>query len=136
SPGYITLQRVQGGAGAINLGQAQIADMGRKNRLHMEIRASKEESTLMLLVDDRLVQRWKDTSGFVGQGSGAVFFAQLDGPSIKVSNLKVAQWEGDTGIESLTNAPTKEDLIYLVNRDRVNGRLESLQNDSLTVAAG
>ena len=73
SPGYITLQRVQGGSGAMNLGQAQIPEMGRKTRLHIEIRSNKEDSTLGLLVDDRLVQRWKDTAGFVGQGSGIVF---------------------------------------------------------------
>jgi hypothetical protein len=136
SPGYITLQRVQGGAGAINLGQSQISEMARKNRLHMEIRANKEDSTLALLVDDRLVQRWKDSSGFVGQGSGVVFFAQLDGPSIKISNLKVAQWEGEFGAESVTNAPLKEDLVSLINHDKVSGRIQSLQNGVLKVAAG
>jgi hypothetical protein len=136
SPGYITLQRIQGGAGAMNLGQAQITEMGKKNKLHMEIRASKEDSTLVLLVDDRLVQRWKDSSGFVGQGSGAVFFAQLDGPSIRVSNLKVAQWEGDLALEAQGNNPSKEDLVYLVNKDKVNGRLQSLRNGALSVAAG
>jgi hypothetical protein len=135
SPGYITLQRIQGGAGAMNLGQAQITEMAKKNKLHMEIRANKEDSTLMLLVEDRLVQRWKDSSGFVGQGSGAVFFAQLDGPSIRISNMKVAQWEGDLGLEMSTNAPTKDDLVFLVNKDKVTGRLEALHDGTLRVVA-
>jgi hypothetical protein len=136
SPGYVTLQRVQGGAGAMNLGQAQIQEMNRKNKLRVEIRASKEESTLSLLIDDRLVQRWKDSSGFVGQGSGAVFFAQLDGPSIRISNLKVAQFEGDSNLESLVNLPSKQDVVYLLNRDRVNGQLQQLQDGKLQVLAG
>ena len=41
----------------MNLGQAQIAEMGRKNKLRMEIRANKEDSTLGLKV--RLAEaRW------------------------------------------------------------------------------
>ena len=104
--------------------------------MHMEIRANKEDGTLGLLVDDRLVQRWKDSAGFVGQGSGIVFFAQLDGPSIKLSNMKVAQWEGQLGMEASTNAPTKDDLVYLVNKDKVTGKLQHIRNGALTVAAG
>lgn len=136
SPGYISLQRVQGGAGAMNLGQTPITEMASKNKLHMEIRASKEDSTLTLLVDGRIVHRWKDSAGFVGQGSGAVFFAQLDGPSIKISNIKVAQWEGDLTLDGVTNAPTKEDLVLLVNRDKVNGRLQGLRDQVLSIVAG
>jgi hypothetical protein len=135
SPGYITLQRIQGGAGAMNLGQAQITEMTKKNKMHMEIRASKEDNTLVLLVDDRLVQRWKDPSGFVGQGSGVVFFAQLDGPSIRISNIKVAQWEGDLGLEPSANMVGKDDLLHLINKDKVNGRLQGLRNGNLSVAA-
>jgi hypothetical protein len=136
SPGYVTLQRVQGGSGAMNLGQAQIEEMGRKTRLRMEIRANKEDGTLGLLVDDRLVQRWKDSAGFVGQGSGVVFFAQLDGPSIKISNIKVAQWEGQYGMETMTNAPLKDDLVFLVNKDRVTGKVQGLKNGTLSMLVG
>ncbi|MHC1766030.1 MAG: hypothetical protein AB9869_17305 [Verrucomicrobiia bacterium] len=136
SPGYISLQRVQGGAGAMNLGQTAISEMSRKNRLHLEIRANKEDNTLGLLVDDRLVQRWKDSAGFVGRGSGIVFFAQLDGPSIKITNLKVSQWEGSSALETLPGAPSKDDVVHLVNRDRVTGRLRGLQDGILSVEAG
>lgn len=136
SPGYISLQRVQGGAGAMNLGQAAISEMSRKNRLHLEIRANKEDNTLGLLVDDRLVQRWKDSAGFVGRGSGIVFFAQLDGPSIKITNLKVSQWQGSSALETVTSAPTKEDVVFLANRDKVTGRLRGLQDGVLSVEAG
>jgi hypothetical protein len=135
NPGYITLQRVQGGAGAVNLGQAQIPEMIKKNRLHIEIRANKEDATLAMFVDDHLVQRWKDNAGFVGQGSGIVYFAQLDGPSIRVSNIKLAQWDGDLGLDVSTNAPTKEDLIYLVNRDKVTGKLRALKDGTLSIEA-
>ena len=136
SPGYMSLQRVQGGAGAMNLGQTAVPEMNRKNNMHLEIRANKEDSTLGLLIDGRLIQRWKDTAGFVGKGSGIVFFAQLDGPSIKVANLKVAQWEGEVGLESLTNASPTQDMVYLVNRDKVSGQMQRLRDGFVSFSAG
>jgi hypothetical protein len=135
SPGYVSLQRV-GGAGAMNLGQAAISEMARKNRLRVEIRANKDDSTFGLLIDDRLVQRWKDGAGFLAQGSGVVFFQQLEGPSVRISNLKVAQWEGDSGMDVLNSAPAKEDVVYLINRDRVSGTLQSLGSGSVSIVTG
>jgi hypothetical protein len=136
SQGYVTLQRVQGGAGVINLGQAQIPEMSKKNKLRIDIRANKEDSTLGLLIDDRLVQRWKDPSGFVGQGSGVVFFAQLEGPSINISNIKVAQWEGELAMDDPARSAGKDDLVYLANRDKVSGQLRSVRDGKLSVVAG
>jgi hypothetical protein len=133
-PGFITLQRIQGGAGAMNLGQAQIPDMGRRDKVHMEIRANKDDASLALLVDDKLVQRWKDNAGFLAQGTGVVFFTQLDGPSIRISNIKVAQWQGDFSIDSSTNAPGTNDVVYLINHDKVTGQIQHLDNDLLTIA--
>jgi len=102
--------------------------------VHLEIRANKDDATLGLLVDDHLVQRWKDSAGFIGQGSGVVFFAQLDGPSIKISNLKVSHWEGELGVDSSVNVAGKDDLVYLVNHDKVTGHLQQLKNGTVTVA--
>ena len=50
--------------------------------------------------------------------------------------MKVAQWEGQFGIESATNSPTTDDLIYLVNKDRVTGELQRIHNGAATVEAG
>jgi hypothetical protein len=134
--GYATLQRVQGGAGVINLGQAQIPEMSNRNKLRVDIRSNKEDATIRLVVNDRLVQRWKDPSGFVGRGSGVVFFAQLEGPSINISNVKVAQWEGEFGLHDTVRAAAKEDLVYLANRDKVSGQLLELQDGKLSILTG
>jgi hypothetical protein len=135
SQGYVTLQRVQGGAGVVNLGQAQIPDMAKRNSLRIDIRANKEDSTIGLLVNDRLVQRWKDPAGFVGRGSGVVFFAQLEGPSISISNIKAAQWEGETILEDPANS-LEGDLVHLANRDKVGGKLLQVGDGKLSIDTG
>ncbi|MDB6040246.1 MAG: thiol-disulfide isomerase-like thioredoxin, partial [Verrucomicrobiales bacterium] len=49
SPGMVSLQRIQAGAGVVLLGQNSIPSMMKKNRAHLEIRSSKEEASLTLL---------------------------------------------------------------------------------------
>jgi hypothetical protein len=90
SPGYVTVQRVQAGGGVLPMGHAQIPSMLKRNKIHLEVRANRPEATLALLADGVLVQRWKDNGGFVAKGTGVVFFSQLDGPTMKISNIKVS----------------------------------------------
>jgi len=51
APGYVNLQRVQTGTGVMSLGhQAQIPDMLKKNKVHIEIRANRDDATIALLM--------------------------------------------------------------------------------------
>jgi hypothetical protein len=38
-------------------------------------------------------------------------------------------------LESGTNSPTKDDLVYLVNKDKVSGHIQHLRDGTLTMAA-
>src|SRR5262249_16329580 len=125
-PGYVTLQRVQAGAGTINLGQGQIPGMQQKNSVHIEVSTQKEDASFTFLVDGVAVQRWKDNGGFVAKGSGAAFFSQLEGATVKLSNMKVSEWEGRYELIPTNSVPAKEDIIYLVNRDRVTGTIDGI----------
>ncbi|HTG45100.1 MAG TPA: hypothetical protein VK633_11275 [Verrucomicrobiae bacterium] len=133
--GSISVQRVQGGAGAIMLGQTQLPEMLRRNRMRFEIRCNKEDSTLSLFADGRFIQRWKDSNagGFVAKGTGIVFFSQVEPRSLKLSNIRVAEWDGRFEPEALTNAPTDMDVVYLANRDKVMGKVEALEEAKATV---
>ena len=46
SRGYMSLQRVQSGAGVRNLGQGQIPEMQSKNRVSVEIRVNKDKAEM------------------------------------------------------------------------------------------
>lgn len=135
APGYLNLQRVQAGSGVMSLGpQVQIPDMLKKNKVRMEIRANKEDATITLLVDGMVINRWKDQAGFVGKGSGMVFSSQMESSSVKISNIKVSEWDGAFEPRAVTNAPPKDDLVYLANRDKVVGTLQTIQDGKLTLA--
>ncbi len=135
APGYMNLQRVQSGAGVMSLGpQVQIPDMLKKNKMRLEIRSNKEEATITVLADGVVVSRWKDQAGFAAKGSGIVFSSQMEGPAIKISNMKVSEWDGAFEPRNMTNAPAKDDLVFLANRDKVVGSLQSIRDGKLTFA--
>ncbi len=134
NPGSVSLQRINAGSGSATLGRTEtIMPMLAKKNVHMEFRGSKAESLIELLVDGKLVNQWKDSAGWVGKGSGILFYAQTDGADVKISNIKVSEWDGNSGGESGTNAPVTEDQIHLANRDKVSGKLTSLQEGKLKI---
>jgi hypothetical protein len=135
--GSVSVQRVQAGAGAANLGQAQIPEMAHRNKMHFEIRCNKEDATISLYADGRFVQKWKDSAagGFVAKGGGIVFFSQVDARALRLSNIRVAEWDGRFEPDSATNIPPDMDAVFLANRDKVFGKVLSLQPGKATVEA-
>jgi hypothetical protein len=134
--GAISVQRVQAGAGAVMLGQTQIPEMFRRNKMHFEIRCNKEDATIALFADGKYVARWKDTSagGFIAKGGGIVFFSQVEPKALKLSGIRVAEWDGKFEPEAMTNAPTDVDIIYLANRDKVTGDVIGLHEGKATIS--
>jgi hypothetical protein len=135
--GSVSVQRVQAGAGAIMLGQAQIPEMLRRNKMRFEIRCNKEDATISLFADGRFIQRWKDSSqgGFVAKGGGIVFFSQVDTRALRLSNIRVSEWDGRFEPDSMTNLPTDLDIVFLANRDKVFGKVLSIEPTKATVEA-
>jgi hypothetical protein len=135
--GAISVQRVQAGAGAVMLGQNAIPEMYRKNKMHFEIRCNKEDATITLFADGKFVQRWKDSSpgGFVAKGGGIVFFSQVEARSLKISNIRVAEWDGRFEPDGMTNLPPDLDVVFLANRDKVFGKVLTLEENKATVEA-
>lgn len=134
-PGYLNVQRMQPGSGTIVLGQTSVPSMLRRSKTHFEIRASKEESAVAIYADGALLQRWRDNAGFAGRGSGIVFSTQIEGSSLRLSNLKIAEWNGKFEEEIPANPPAQEDFVRLVNRDKVSGVLSGFRDGKILMAA-
>lgn len=131
--GAISVQRVQAGTGAVMLGQTQIPRMLQRNKMHFEIRCNKDDATIALYADGDFIQKWKDSAGFVAKGTGIVFFSQVEPRALRLSNIRVAEWEGKFEPEPLTNAPPELDVVFLANRDRVLGKVRSLADGEVSV---
>src|SRR5262249_34495897 len=118
------------------LGQTQLPDMLRRNRMRFEIRCNKEDATLSLFADGKFIQRWKDSNagGFVAKGTGIVFFSQVEPRSLKLSNIRVAEWDGRFEPDSVTNSPPDMDVIYLANRDKVMGKVDALAEEKASIS--
>lgn len=131
APGYLNVQRVQSGVGVTSIGQAQIPDMLRKGKLRLQIRTNREDSSLGVWADGILIQKWKDHAGLQAKGSGVVFSSQMDGPQIRLYNIKVTEWDGAMEPPVVPTKNKEEDIVYLVNRDKVIGKLHGVREGKL-----
>ncbi len=115
------------------LGQVLVPAFNQKNQAHVEIRANKAKATVALLADGSLVKEWIDADGFAGTGTGMRFVHQGGQGAVKLSNLRISEWNGKMDNKS-TNAPGKEDVAKLLNGDAVSGTAESYRDGKLTFA--
>lgn len=117
------------------LGQMHVPAFSQKNRAHLELLTSKPGGRVILLVDGVLIKEWIDPDGFAGSGTGMRFVHQGQG-AIKLSNLRIAEWNGKIEQKSTNVTVIKEDQAKLLNGDKVLGRLESFRDGKLTFATG
>lgn len=116
------------------LGQASLQTLAQKNSAHIDIRASKSKRLVALLIDGVLVKQWVDTDDFAGTG-GAVRFVHQGQGAVKMTNLKLTEWDG-TFEEPISITPNKtQDLARLKNGDRVIGNVKSIQDGKMSVEA-
>ena len=129
APGKINLRQVRNMGNPFNLTGVPIPNSEGKNRMHVAIECNKAEGTTSVFVDHLLVKTWKDCN-FEGSGTGVLFQQQLNlfaSPMLKLSHLKITQWEGRSEPEAFAAAGTN-DAIHFVNHDRAVGSLESIQD--------
>lgn len=137
SPYSVVMQRVHNEMGVVNLDRAKaIPNPNKKNSYHIEFRASKEDALLALFVDGAMIGKWHDDAGFSAKGSGVVFFCQHEGPMLKISNIKLSEWDGKFEEERPEVSKSKEDVLHLANRDRVVGKLGTLKDGKIQIGTG
>jgi len=135
TPASISLQRISAGSGSTTLGRSDpIQAMIAKKKVHLEFRANKAENFLEVLVDGKPANQWTDSAGWVAKGTGLLIYAQNEGAGLKISNLRVYEWDGRPGAEVATNGRTGEDQLFLINRDKVLGKLKGLHDGKLQFA--
>ncbi len=91
----------------------------------------KAARSITLLIDDSIVGQWTDPDEFAGQGNGIAFRSGSAG-DLKISSIKVANWDGQVPGAISTGEPTgKDDQVRFVNNDKFSGRVISIAEGAL-----
>ncbi|HEX7862402.1 MAG TPA: hypothetical protein VF773_18840 [Verrucomicrobiae bacterium] len=116
------------------LGQASLQHLAQTNAAHVDIRVNKSKSLIALLINGALVKQWTD-DGFAGTGTGVRFVHQGQG-AVKLSNIKVSEWDGVFEEPAVITPNKTQDLARLKNGDRVIGAVKSIRDGKLSIEAG
>ena len=131
--GYVNLQRVQAGVGTTHIGQSQINSMRDGNKVRLELRVNKETANIALYANGELVSQWRDQAGFVARGTGICFFAQRMGPMLRLSNIKVSDWDGRDDSQPPEAKPSDVQVVNLVNNDQAEGKLQAIKEGKAVI---
>jgi hypothetical protein len=116
----------------ISLSAVVVPAFTQTNRVHIQVRALKQSNTIALSVDGQRLQVWTDPKGFVGEGAGMRFVH--NGPGlVKVSNLRVAPWDGVWEEGPSSNPLPGQDIVWLTNAATMTGVLESVAGGKMTL---
>ena len=131
SSGTIYLQRCQRNSGMNNVDQyVNVESLQRKNKAHIALKVNKQKKTVALFIDGSMIKQWTDRADFTGKGTGIGFVTQ--GQPTRVSNIVVSEWDGKLDLDTGGAAkPGEEDLVRLVNGDKLSGHLNTIANGQL-----
>ena len=104
-----------------NLGRASFQDLRSKTKARISVRINKEAGTIALVLNNRVVKDWEDNAGFAGKG-GNVSFVLLQNSHVKVSNIRVSQWDGKLPSGEGSKKEGK-DLLVMSSAGSLSGEL-------------
>jgi len=134
SSGTVYLQRCQRNSGMNNVDQyVNVESLQRKNKAHIALKVNKQKKTVALFIDGAMIKQWTDRADFTGKGTGIGFVTQ--GQPTRVSNIVVTEWDGKLDLDAGGGAkPGEEDLVRLVNGDKLSGQLGTIANGQVNFA--
>ncbi len=116
-----------------SLGVVQLPALERA-QAHFSIRIDRKLKTITLLMNDRLVQKWRDNGEFAGKGRYLQFNPQTAN-TMRVSNLRLSEWNGNlpSDAEVAAGGDGRQDFVRLANDDSVSGQIAGIQTGRLAL---
>lgn len=111
-----------------SLGNANVQEFANatNGKAKLNIMVDKENKSIVLMVNDKVVKQFAASSGFSGLGKGILFQPQTQG-NFKLSKIRVSSWGGKLPSEGgATTGEGTDDTIRFVNGDKVTGSLLSI----------
>ncbi|MBG85502.1 MAG: hypothetical protein CMO80_01195 [Verrucomicrobiales bacterium] len=130
---YVNVSRGTG-SGMVVIGSSRALPVMSGRPMNVELRVDKVASVVALLIEGKLVQKWKDNGKLIGDHKGLTFLSHTY--SAHIGPIRVSEWDGgfeDAGSITKTNAifPT----IRLMNRDTFAGEVKVIDGSSLSFKA-
>lgn len=123
----IYLYRVTREGGSRNIGSLNLQqfEQGALRRGTFNFLVSKKDKSVVFLLDGKMIQQWTDTGDTSALGKGILFYPQSQG-DLRISNIVITEWDGKIPQSVGAEPEQKEDLVRLVNGDKISGRVKSL----------
>ncbi len=144
SAGYIYSMR-RSGLGATSSTGARVPQMLTKSTVRLTFLVDTERETTVLLADGEKVHEWKGM-GSPDNGTSIVFYNYNSSSRVRVSDIRIAPWDGraDRDAEPLGAPGTDPDklvevpppdtaVVEFVNNDRATGALHGIRDGKLTL---
>ena len=114
------------------LGQATLPGFRNETNSHIEFFASKPEKMIAVSINGKVIRKWTDHDGFVGEGTGVRIVHQGRG-AVRIANLRVEEWDGRFQEPPTQQIGAVNDLVKLINNDRMEGMVIGIIDDKLQV---
>jgi hypothetical protein len=122
-----TQARPGGEGGQNNIGNASLPQQFRvKTKARISIRADRKNNTVVLLMDNQLIRKWTDSTGFVGKGEVLMFLSQ-GSAILKVSRIRITRWDGKLPLAGGAQRKSEHDQLLSQDSD-LSGKLIGITN--------
>jgi hypothetical protein len=123
---YCNIQRYSNHEGSDQLGSFNLSTLG--NKFKISIRTDKEQKSILILIDDKVVKQINDEGNFAGKGTGVLFSSNQG--DIRLSDIKISEWNGVVGTKTKQEVKSKDSIVF-VNKDTVTGVLKSIKENKV-----
>jgi hypothetical protein len=129
----ITLRHVQSGGIPRNFGSVAMPGAAGQGKMRVTIQCNRAEGTVSVFINNLLARKWTDDAGLRSAGTGILFQEEnFPGVSVKLSNLKISQWEGAYEPDTST-VTTNADAVHFVNHDRAAGKIAAIKDGKVSL---
>ncbi|MFC1497644.1 hypothetical protein ACFLS1_04100 [Verrucomicrobiota bacterium] len=129
SSSSVYLYRYSRNGGSRSIANMNIQEFSNNTRKKSKfnILVDKKKKSFTILIDGQMVKQCVDSNPFAGLGNGIMIQPQSQG-DLKVSNIKITEWDGEIPKMSQEGSEVDEDLVLFANNDKVSGHLISISD--------
>ena len=133
SPNYASLRVIEASGRNVDFGRANVTGMDDRSRANVQFQLNRVTNEALFFLDGELVYRWQKAEAPDILGNAIVFSANSTGSLLRISNLKIATWSGDSLYPYPESGPADDDVTTLINGDRVIGPIQRVDRNTVEV---